>query len=124
MMIITYEKDEKALDYVIKWLTGKDGYIATNLSNFLGERGYQVEVVDLLDKNWITKDFSSFDVLIHTAALVHQNERNHSLEDYYQVNAFLTESVAIKARNEGISQFIFLSSQSVYGKVKHITKNM
>ena len=103
-------------------ITGKDGYIATHLQHFLETKNYHVEIIDLLDKNWKSVDFSYFDVLIHTSALVHENEKNHTLDEYIAANTTLTEEVAQKAKQEGVNHFIFFSSQSIYGPKRKIVK--
>lgn len=96
-------------------ISGKDGYIATHLKSHLEKFGHHVEIIDLLDANWKNKDFSSYDVLIHTSALVHENEKKHELSEYLKVNKDLTYELARKAKQEGIKHFVFFSTQAVYG---------
>lgn len=104
-------------------ITGKNGYIATNLKRFLEEKKYHVEIIDLLSNDWQQRSFSNFDVLIHTSALVHENEKEHPLQEYINANAILTENVAKKAKDSGIKHFVFLSTQSVYGRIKNINQS-
>ena len=50
--------------------------------------------------------FKDYDVLIHTAALVHNNSPQARLTDYMQVNMLLTKQLAQKAKAEDVKQFI------------------
>ena len=95
-------------------ITGFGGYVATNLTNELESKGYLVKIIDLLDKGWKTISFKGFNVVIHTSALVHENEKKHTLSDYLSANSELTQEIAMKAKNEGVNYFIFMSSESVY----------
>lgn len=98
-------------------ITGKNSYIGANLKKWLevypGE--FQVESISLRDDYWKFMDFSRYDVLIHTVGIAHQKETNNNKPLYFKVNRDLTYEVAQKAKNEGVKQFIFLSSMSVYG---------
>src|SRR5690606_7124221 len=54
-------------------------------------------------------------VVIHVAGIAHVKETKENADLYYKVNRDLAFEVAKKAKNEGVKQFIFLSSMSVYG---------
>lgn len=60
-------------------------------------------------------DFSGIDVVFHVAAIVHQNKKIPS-EIYYKVNSELTFEIAKKAKKDGVSQFVFMSTVKVYGE--------
>lgn len=94
-------------------ITGKTSYIGTHLCEFFELKGYSVKMVSLrdgLDK----VDFSGYDVVVHCSAIVHKDEREYK-NDYEKINHKLAVDTAKKARDEKVSQFIFLSSMSVYG---------
>ena len=61
-------------------------------------------------------DFSQYDVIFHVAAVVHMKEKPEMESLYLKVNRDLPIEVAIKAKNQGIKQFIFMSTMAVYGE--------
>jgi len=60
-------------------------------------------------------DFSTIDTVIHLAALVHQMDGADST-DYERINATKTVQLARKAKENGVKQFIFMSTVKVYGE--------
>lgn len=98
-------------------ITGVNGYIGTHLASMLETSidCYQVETIDLRKENWHTIDFSGFDTLVHAAGIAHRRETKKNRDLYYKINRDLSYTIAKKAKDEGVSQFIYLSSMSVYG---------
>ena len=99
-------------------ITGTRGYIANALKKYFDERADTSESVFLLDlrgTEWKEIEISSYDILIHCAALVHKNEKKYRLKDYMCVNTELTKQIALKAKKEGVSFFCFFSTVAVYG---------
>ncbi len=98
-------------------ITGKNSYIGTSLENWLmRERDkYKVDTIDMKDGSWKEKDFSSYDVVFHVAGVAHIKETSDNQDIYYKVNKDLAYETAQKAKQDGVEQFIFLSSMSVYG---------
>ncbi len=98
-------------------ITGENSYIGTSFETYLSQfpEAYQVETISVRGDGWREVDFSSYDVLFHVAGIAHRKETKENQALYYQVNYELVKEVADKAKREGISQFIFLSSMSVYG---------
>ncbi|MFL2116456.1 NAD-dependent epimerase/dehydratase family protein [Marinilactibacillus psychrotolerans] len=98
-------------------ITGKNSYIGTSLENWLMREPdkYKVDTVDMKDGSWKEKDFSSFDVVFHVAGIAHIKETSDNQDLYYKVNRDLAYETAQKAKQDGVEQFIFLSSMSVYG---------
>ena len=76
---------------------------------------YKVDTVDMKDRSWKEKDFSSYDVVFHVAGIAHIKETSDNQNLYYKVNRDLAYETAQKAKQDGVEQFIFLSSMSVYG---------
>ena len=110
-------------------ITGANSYIGTSFENWLKQHGdqYVVDTVDMLDENWRDKDFSGYDTVFHVAGIAHADTGKVSEETkalYYKVNRDLTVETASKAKADGVTQFIFMSSVIVYGS-KHeiITKD-
>ncbi|MCS5348547.1 NAD-dependent epimerase/dehydratase family protein [Staphylococcus aureus] len=103
-------------------ITGMHGYIGNALKNKLTEQGHRVNQINVRNQLWKSTSFRDYDVLIHTAALVHNNTPKARLSDYMQVNMLLTKQLAQKAKDEGIKQFIFMSTMAVYGKEGNVGK--
>lgn len=105
-------------------ITGANSYIGTSLEKWLqcSLEAYHIDTLDMKNPNWAQSDFSNYDTVFHVAAIVHQNEKQLNPEIYDKVNRDLPYAVAQKAKSEGVSQFIFLSTMSVYsGEEEHIT---
>lgn len=98
-------------------ITGKHSYIGSNLKSWLESypTKYEVESISLRDDIWEKMNFNMYDVVVHTVGIAHKKETNTNKKMYYKVNRDLTYKVAQKAKNEGVKQFIFLSTMSVYG---------
>lgn len=98
-------------------ITGKNSYIGTSFENCLKREPekYEVDTVDMKDGTWREKDFSRYDVVFHVAGIAHIKETKDNLDLYYKVNRDLAYETAQKAKADGVAQFIFLSSMSVYG---------
>lgn len=96
-------------------ITGEGSYIGTSFGKWVSQwaEQYEVETIDMRNKDWKTKSFNSYDVVYHTAAIVHVKENN--IDQYFKVNRDLAVEVAKKAKEEGVKQFIFLSTMGVYG---------
>lgn len=98
-------------------ITGTNSYIGTSFENWLEREPskYKVETLNMRDRSWKTEDFSRFDVVFHVAGIAHIKETMANQNLYYEVNRDLAYETARKAKQDGVLQFIFLSSMSVYG---------
>ncbi|MBQ8859925.1 MAG: NAD-dependent epimerase/dehydratase family protein [Ruminococcus sp.] len=96
-------------------ITGKNSYIGDCFSEFTTEYYDAVDTIDMIGDSWKTSDFSLYDAVVHVAALVHKLEKDYTKEEYFRVNCELAVQVAKKAKESGVSQFVFLSTMSVYG---------
>lgn len=103
-------------------ITGEHSFIGNSLKDWLEKSPdkYSVTCINIRDEIWKKKSFTSFDVVVHTAGIVHRKAttKNHHL--YSEVNRDLTYELAKKAKKEGISHFLYLSSMSVYGLEKGV----
>ena len=107
-------------------ITGKNSYIGNAVEKYLenynracGQEAYQVCKISLREPGWDTFDFSGYDTVIHVAGRAHADISKVSEEIKnlcYQVNGKLTGQVAKKAKEQGVGQFIYLSSVIVYGE--------
>ena len=107
-------------------ITGQNSYLGTSLKKYLSKwpDTYEIDAISLRDDEWKKKDFSRYDVIYHLAAVVHKKEKLEMKSLYDKVNKDLTIEVAVKAKNEGMKQFIFMSTMSVYGEEGNLDKNV
>ena len=99
-------------------ITGANSYIGTSFENYIKANfpdAYTVDTVDMIDGTWRERDFSQYDSVFHVAGIAHQKETKENAHLYYEINRDLAFSVAQKAKQDGVKQFVFLSSMSVYG---------
>ena len=99
-------------------ITGANSYIGTSFEKFINENfneDYQVDTIDMIDGSWRKKSFAGYDVVYHVAGIAHQKETKENAHLYYEINRDLAVEVAKKTKADGVKQFIFLSSMSVYG---------
>lgn len=98
-------------------ITGKNSYVGTSLEKWLGNYPdrYSIDSISLRSDCWKEKDFSGYDVVFHVTGIAHIKETKENAHLYYEVNRDLAYEVAQKAKKEGVKQFLFLSSMSVYG---------
>lgn len=106
------------------FITGVNSYIGTNIEKWL-ERypdKYSIDTVDMRDDDWKKRDFSEYDVVFHVAGIAHVSSDPKMEDLYYKVNRDLTIEAAKKAKDEGVKQFIFMSSIIVYGDSSNINR--
>lgn len=98
-------------------ITGANSYIGTSFEHWVEKHPdkYVVDTIDMIDSSWKNKDFSEYDVVFHVAGIAHVSSDPKLEHLYYNVNRDLTVEVAKKAKEEGVKQFIFMSSIIVYG---------
>lgn len=97
-------------------ITGVNSYIGNCIRVSLEKSSnYDVAMLSMRNDAWKQQESLSADTVIHCAGLVHQSEKDHSLEEYYRVNTELTAELARKAKADGVGLFVFISSISVYG---------
>lgn len=119
-------------------VTGSNGYIGTVLVKKLIDAGYKVTgldtdyfshlVIGSLDYSYKTLnkdirlahnlDLSSYDAIIHLAALSNDPIGDLDQELTRSINHTATIKLAKKAKKDGVKRFIFSSSCSIYGIAK------
>ena len=105
-------------------ITGANSYIGTSIEKWI-ERypdKYSIDTVDMKGDDWEKRDFSEYDVVFHVAGIAHVSSDPKMEELYYKVNRDLTIEAAKKAKDEGVKQFIFMSSIIVYGDSRNINR--
>ena len=116
-------------------ITGANSYIGVSYEKYVKEHyssDLSIDTVYMIDGSWRQKDFSPYDIVYHVAGIAHADVGNVSDEvkaKYYAINTDLAIETAKKAKAEGVGQFVFMSSATVYGdgagygKHKRITKD-
>lgn len=115
-------------------ITGANSYIGQSFEKYANENYedyFEIETIDMLNPLWRKMNFSEYDSVFHVAGLAHADVGNVSEEikkKYYAVNTDLAIEVAKKSKEDGVRQFVFMSSMIIYGesagygKKKVITK--
>lgn len=103
-------------------ITGANSYVGTNVEQWLLKRPgeFLVDTVDTFNNNWKTADFSQYDSVFHVAGIAHVDPKPEMAPLYYKVNSELTVEIAKWAKEKGVKQFIFMSSEIVY----HASKSL
>lgn len=98
-------------------ITGANSYIGCSFEAYVreNEKDWIIDTIDMRDGSWREKDFFKYDAIFHVAGIVHQKKGAVPDDVYYKVNCDLVVDVAKKAKAEGVKQFVFLSTMSVYG---------
>lgn len=96
-------------------ITGANSYIGTSFENWVSKWSdkYKVDSIGIRTDEWKEKSFEGYDSVFHVAAIVHVKEND--IDQYFRVNRDLALEIAYKAKQEGVKQFIFLSTMGVYG---------
>lgn len=99
-------------------ITGAESYIGSAFERYVQERyadSCQTDTLDMRTPAWSCKSFVGYDAIFHVAGLAHQRETKRNAQQYYAVNRDLAIETAAKAKAEGVAQFVYVSSMSVYG---------
>lgn len=108
-------------------ITGSNSYIGTSFENWVRDNLDTIitETQDMRDPLWRDRSFSGYDAVFHVAGIAHADVGKVTDEQkalYYRVNTDLAIECAAKAKEEGVQQFIFMSSIIVYGDSAPIGK--
>lgn len=95
-------------------ISGANGYLGSSFINQYSDK-YNFEKFSLLTQKLEDIIFDSMDVVLHCAALVHQKVE-HPYTKYYEVNVEYPLKLAKLAKENGVKQFVFISTIAVYGE--------
>lgn len=98
-------------------ITGASSYVGTSFEKWLSPwpDKYHVDTIDMIDGTWGEKSFKGYDAVFHVAGIAHRKETKANAHEYYEINRDLAVETAKKAKQDGVSQFIFMSTMGVYG---------
>jgi nucleoside-diphosphate-sugar epimerase len=117
-------------------ITGHNGYIGSLLAPKLegvghevvgldsdlfaactfGPAGHEIESVRADVRDVESEDLAGFDAVIHLAAVCNDPIGNLNPQATYDINHLASVRVAEKAKEAGVTRFVFSSSCSLYGK--------
>ena len=95
-------------------VTGSNGYLGSSFINQY-KRKYSFEKFSLLTQKLEDINFDNIKVVLHCAALVHQKAES-SYEKYHEINVVYPLKLAKLAKQNGVNQFVFISTVAVYGE--------
>lgn len=107
-------------------ITGAGSFVGTNVARWLDrsfdgeEKQFSVDTVDTMNDAWKQADFSKYDVVYHVAGIAHVDPKPEMAPLYYKVNRNLAIEIAKWAKEQGVKQFIYMSSKIVY----HASKSL
>ena len=122
-VIIDREKKVKVL------ITGANSYIGESFCSYAMDHykaNFTIDTIDMIDGSWVNEDFSTYDMVFHVAGIAHADIGNVSDEEkekYYCVNTDLAIDVAKKCKEDGVKEFIFMSSMIIYGESAPLGKD-
>lgn len=98
-------------------VAGAGSYIGTSFAAWLGQwpERYRVDAIDTIGEAWRSHSFLGYDAVFHVAGIAHVTADPAKTDLYRKVNTDLAIAVAIKAKTDGVGQFVFMSSALVYG---------
>lgn len=104
-------------------IVGKNSYIGQGVGDWIHRNAPQarVDYISVRDDGWKQMDLSGFDTVIFTAALVHRPDVTDWAQ-YEAVNISLPFQFARYAKAQGVKQFLFMSTVSVYQAQRTLPK--
>tara|TARA_B110000977_G_C10919877_1_gene432652 strand:+ start:622 stop:936 length:315 start_codon:yes stop_codon:yes gene_type:complete len=87
-------------------VTGVNSYVGNSFTEYC-HNNFDITKTSLKNNDWINLDFSQFDIVLHVAAIVHSAE-NTDMTRYREINRDITIKIAEKAKENGVSHFIFI----------------
>lgn len=96
-------------------ITGASGFLGTHTVPYL-KRFFDVQTLSLRDDQVINNyTFSHVDVVVYLTGIAHQSKKMDSTL-YYTINRDMAVMLARKAKANGVSQFVYISSIKAIGE--------
>ena len=95
-------------------LTGASGFVGQRFIEYNAAK-FAIRPVSLVRQAVENIDFTGVDAIVHLAGKAHQMQK---IDDqiYFDVNTELTKKLALAAKAQGVSHFIFISTIKVFGE--------
>lgn len=98
-------------------ITGSNGFVGSNLLNYLKGKLNDIVTINLRNTNWKSEiDLNSL-AIIHLAGMAHDLKNNTNSEEYFKINTQLTQELFDVFLESSCRDFIYFSS------VKAVTDN-
>ena len=101
-------------------IVGKGSYIGNHIDEWLSAKGIEVHQLDVLTDAWKSFDYTPFDSIVHVAGIVHRPDCK-DWDLYRRVNTEMPITIATKAKEQGVKQYVFFSTMGVYGIEKKLS---
>ncbi len=99
---------------------GKNGYVSTCFQTYMKRyNNIQVEAVSAKNDAWKNISFEGYDAVFNATGLAHNDARKGTEAEFVSLNVNLPRDLAVKAKKEGVSIFIHMSSMIVYGDMSN-----
>ena len=95
-------------------ITGSSGYLGRSFIKYY-QKNYEIRTFSKQNDSIESIDFKNVKTILHCAALVHQKTEQPN-EKYLDINVRYPVELAKKAKDNGVKQFIFISTIAVYGE--------
>ncbi len=95
-------------------ITGSNGYLGSSFINQFKDK-YIFEKFSLINQKIEDIKFDNINIVLHCAALVHQ-KIEYSYKKYHEINVEYPVKLAKIAKQNGVKQFVFISTIAVYGE--------
>lgn len=103
-------------------ITGAGSYVGESVRKYIlsKDSNFHIDTIDTINDAWKNVDFTQYEVVYHVAGIAHVNASPKMEALYYKVNRDLTIEIAKTAKEAGVKQFIFMSSQIVFHESKSL----
>lgn len=94
---------------------GKGSYIGENYYAALINKGHSVTMIDAIQTKVEDIRFQNIDVVINVAGIAHIKITPEMEDLFYKVNTTLAVDLCKAAKENGVKQYIYMSSMNVFG---------
>lgn len=96
-------------------VVGKNSYIAQEFVAYISKAtDWSLHYLSVRESGWQSFDYRGFDAIVYFAAIVHHPEITDEAL-YYKVNTDIPCQMARMAKEQGVGQFVYISTCAVWG---------
>ena len=103
---------------------GKESYIGEHYREALEARGYLVDMIDSISFAPGEFSVSNYDVVINVVGVAHINISNDMEDLFYKVNTDYAVKLCKISKEQGVGQYIYMSSMNVYGDISECVRSL